>query len=132
MVAAEAGWHNAVRLLVQHPGIQVNSCNEDGETPLALARSEETLLELLIVKGLEINKRNEDGETELMVAAEVGWETAVEVMLRYPGIDPNLGDNDGITALMNAIGETWKELSVCSFKALWSTSMYRIALGGRR
>ncbi|KAH6896156.1 ankyrin repeat-containing domain protein [Coprinopsis sp. MPI-PUGE-AT-0042] len=107
MLASKAGWPNAVQRLLEHPDAGVNIVNDAGETLLMLARTEDTLVNLLQADGLDVNKRTATGETVLMMAAEIGWETAVRVMIHYPGIDLNARDDDGVTALMNAVGEGW-------------------------
>ncbi|KAK2784468.1 hypothetical protein FQN53_008457 [Emmonsiellopsis sp. PD_33] len=51
----------------------------------------------LCTRGYDVNLPAIGGRTPLSLAAENGWEAAVEVLLATRGIDPNLKDHDGKT-----------------------------------
>jgi len=55
---------------------------------------------------VNVNLQNEWGWAALMRAADMGNEKVVELLLKHPGIDVNVQDNDGRTALMLAEGKT--------------------------
>ncbi|KAH6902893.1 ankyrin repeat-containing domain protein [Coprinopsis sp. MPI-PUGE-AT-0042] len=79
----DAGWLNAARGFLEHPVLDANASDKDGNTALI----------------------RRTGRTALMLACKVGWEAAVEEMLAHPKIELNATDNDGVTALMIAAQE---------------------------
>ncbi|KAH6908083.1 ankyrin repeat-containing domain protein [Coprinopsis sp. MPI-PUGE-AT-0042] len=105
MTASQRGWSNAVRRLLARPDIDADAHDNNGDTAILLAHKEDIMLQLLAVDGVDINRRSRLGKSPLVLACEVGWETAVEVMVAHPSIEINATDSDGTTALMSAAQE---------------------------
>ncbi|KAL5477966.1 hypothetical protein EMCRGX_G024833 [Ephydatia muelleri] len=70
-------------------------------------------LQLLLDRGAQVNHQKKDGDTALHVAARGdadkrdpsiidGWASCVRVLLSQPGIDINIKNNRGCTAMMDA------------------------------
>ncbi|KAH6902894.1 ankyrin repeat-containing domain protein, partial [Coprinopsis sp. MPI-PUGE-AT-0042] len=104
MTASQRGWSNAVRRLLARPDIDADAHDNNGDTAILLAHKEDIMLQLLAVDGVDINRRSRLGKSPLVLACEVGWETAVEVMVAHPRsrLDLNIQDINGMTALMIA------------------------------
>lgn len=96
------GHTDAVRVLLQAKGIEINAANEDGLTSLHLAVTRgctDTVRVLLQAKGIDINSANEDRQTPLHFAASLGHTDIVKVLLQTKGIDVNAEDKNGWTPL---------------------------------
>ena len=83
----EGGQEAVVKLLLSQNGIDVNSVDESGSTPLSMAAwydREAIATSLLDYQGIRINGRNNLGQTPLMVALETGnIRTAQIIIERY-------------------------------------------------
>ena len=98
--AAFAGQVDLIESLVT-AGHDPDTIDDDGWTPLFLARTEAAVRTLLRL-GADPAQVTQDGETVLMAAARIGSPDAVEALVRIGGLDPNQGDAVGDTALMEA------------------------------
>jgi ankyrin repeat protein len=102
-----------VILLLARKEIRVNKKNAYGDTPLLvavdmwfgkLADKMEKITTLLLRNNLlDVNTKNKKGETALHIAATRGNVKATEVLLKCKGININLQDGNGNTALSRAI-----------------------------
>jgi ankyrin repeat protein len=106
-----------VKLLLNHPKIDINLENKNGDTPLFLSikylnnsSSEETLKILLNHPKIDINLQNKNGDTALMIAAKFSDNNAYNFLLECPNIDINLQNKNGDTALMIAAFHSNSEL----------------------
>jgi len=114
--AAKKGNLELVNSLIES-GIDVNSRNEEGWTPLICASfkskyEEHTdLIKLLLEKGADLNAKTvKYGSTALMLASANGLvETAK--MLMEAGADMNIKDKEDSTALIYALENGWIEIA---------------------
>lgn len=69
-VACYQGYFEVAKLLLSHPGVELNGLNIDGNTPLmsAAAKGNEKIVALLLEKGANVNLKNGRGETAADVA----------------------------------------------------------------
>jgi len=108
--AANSG-ENALK---QHlaSGADVNSRDDDGETPLMRAADDghTAIVETLLKSGADVNAIDEDGETALMMAAEEGHAQIVKLLLDA-GANANAKDEDGETALQKALDDNHAEVA---------------------
>jgi ankyrin repeat protein len=103
-LAAENERVAIVRLLLEH-GAEVEAFNDDGETALHGAALEGwlTVMEVLVAQGhANVDAQDSSGKTPLMLAAEVGEDEAVRLLVQK-GADVKLKDESGKTALDWAI-----------------------------
>jgi ankyrin repeat protein len=86
-------------------GADVKARGEDGWTPLHLAVANGCLkiVELLIRAKADVNAKNKWNRTPLFGAADNGSLGVAEVLLDVPGIEVNVRDDDGQTALDMAL-----------------------------
>ncbi|EON68342.1 hypothetical protein W97_07600 [Coniosporium apollinis CBS 100218] len=100
--AAATGNEAVVKLLLAHPDIDVNSKDQDGETPLwrAAAEGREAMVRLLLAQP-DID--NNYGLTPLHWTAAEGREAMVRLLLAQPDIDVNSKDNHGRTPLSSVV-----------------------------
>ena len=91
MLAAEYGYVDCVKALCNVRGINLNTKNDDGYIDLMLAERHDHVTEL--------------GYTALMLAAKKGHAKCVELLCNVRGIDVNMKNTDGATALMLAVKE---------------------------
>ena len=104
--ALDSGSLQDVKAMVRH-GANVNWRNtEMGGTGLLIAVNmrKEKLLEFLLSKGADVNLGSKRGCTPLMLACALGLPAMVEKLCQVPGINLNIGAEDGWTALMDAVG----------------------------
>jgi ankyrin repeat protein len=104
-VAAEKGKVKIVELLLAK-GLDPNSRNKCGSTPLHVAANKREVAELLIAHGADVNARNNYGATPLHRAAAKGSADVVELLLGN-GSDVNARDNDGTSPLHYAARESY-------------------------
>ena len=85
--AIEGGQEEVVKLLLSQKGVDVNSVDESGSTPLSMAAwygREAIATSLLDHQDIQINVRNRLGQTPLMIALETGHSRTAQVLLeRY-------------------------------------------------
>lgn len=115
MYAALQGHENIVQLLLAVPGINITFENESGSAlTLATRMGHEKIVELLLQASagfsessakININALDRLGKglTALMHAAEMGHENIVKILLQVPGININVQNKNGQTALNFAI-----------------------------
>ncbi|XP_070538358.1 serine/arginine repetitive matrix protein 2-like [Ptychodera flava] len=76
----------------------MRACNLDDED----ARTQ--MLELLLRHGADVNIQDNYGRTVLMIASmEEGRDDVIELLVKQEDLDPNVGDENGNTALIHAI-----------------------------
>lgn len=100
------GYTDCTRLLLKHPGIDVNLTTiQDGLSPLHIAflqcQRDETLA-LLQHEKIDVNAKRQDGMTVLYLAAYTGRLEYLELYLKR-GADVNQANKDGMTALHYAV-----------------------------
>ncbi|KAF0720107.1 hypothetical protein As57867_000548, partial [Aphanomyces stellatus] len=103
--------------LLRHPDIIVTTPNENGDTPLMLASSNglgDVIFELLARPEIvcNINVQNKRGLSALHHAAESDSPASIDTLLACSGLDVNLRDADGDTALMAACLRGLKDVVV--------------------
>ncbi len=87
--AADDGELQKIRLLIT-AGADVNTTNDDGNTPLTLAAwrgHTECVKLLLAAPGIDVNLADQYGGSPLCLAAENGHTECVKLLLAAPGID---------------------------------------------
>ncbi|XP_050391163.2 serine/threonine-protein phosphatase 6 regulatory ankyrin repeat subunit B [Patella vulgata] len=125
-------YYATASLLIEH-GIDVNTVDENGDKPLALASQtgKLELVTLLISKDCDINHQNLKGKTSLHKAILVSrlhkakkcrgysLQNRGEVikLLLQNGMNVNLGDFDGQTALFMAVGNGERSITKDLLKA---------------
>ena len=104
LTAAEDGILEEVRRLVSS-GVNPNTKDEQGETPLTLAslHGREEVVEYLLEKGADPNLGNDEGRTPLMAASILlSTESLIEILLKH-GADLHAQDKGGRTAMYWAL-----------------------------
>lgn len=99
-----------IRKLVKHPGIDINSQNENGETTLywACQNNKEYIVDALLEnKDLQDIKCN--GLTALQIAVHHEHIGIIRKLVEHPGVDIYSQDEKGNTALHTALGIKQKE-----------------------
>jgi len=91
---------DAVRELIKHH-INLEIRDNYGQTALIETVSDSTA-ELLINAGARLNAQDSGGRTALIMAAENNETEKLKVLLKTPGVDLEVRDNKGETALMKA------------------------------
>ena len=95
-----------VKLLLNHPDIDVNARNDDKNTALSIASwwSRENVVKMLLDRPeINVNDQGSEGETALMVAAQNNYSDIVKQLLAHSNIGINIRDHYGETALMYAL-----------------------------
>ncbi len=111
IMAAEKG-HNEVVTLLLEKGADINTINVFGGTALhgALSGRDPVLAQLLIERGADVTTKHRGTNcTVLMAAAGGGYADVVSSMLEK-GVDVNVEDRQGYTALTYAAGEGHTEI----------------------
>jgi ankyrin repeat protein len=102
---------NIVKLLLEHPNIDVNIRDVDGWTVLMRVCKYNTYSNIEIVKlllkhpNIDVNIQDVDGWTALIVAVDNNIQSNIEIiklLLEHPDINVNIKDVDGWNALMTA------------------------------
>ena len=97
MVALHHSQNNVVQLLLNHPQIDVNKVDRDGECALYCAvhyYNHEGIAALLARQDLTtINQRNNDGRTPIMEAVRLNALTCFNLLLAHPEVDLDTRDN---------------------------------------
>ncbi|WP_265033762.1 ankyrin repeat domain-containing protein [Wolbachia endosymbiont (group A) of Sicus ferrugineus] len=96
------GHTDAVRVLLQAKGIDINAANEDGLTSLHLAVTRGctgTVKTLLQAKGINVNAEDKNGWTSLHLAVLHGYTDTVKVLLQEERIDVNAPSKERYTPL---------------------------------
>ena len=95
-----------VKLLLEHPAIEVNSKDSKGLTALhfaVISKNIEAVRLLLDHQQVDVNCQDEkNGSTPLHIAAFDNNVAAIKMLLTKPGIDINIKDIDGNTPAMLA------------------------------
>jgi len=91
-------------------GIDINSKDPDGNTPLMIAcvyKHLDIVKSFRNIPGINVNTQNVYmEETALILACQYNMgDDIVEELLQFPGIDINLGDSNNRTPLMHSIYE---------------------------
>ncbi|CCX31727.1 Similar to Putative ankyrin repeat protein RBE_0317; acc. no. Q1RJR6 [Pyronema omphalodes CBS 100304] len=111
--AAEEGYTEIVKILLQKDDVAVNSAEDDGSTPLLLAASSghSEVVRLLLAKdGVEVNKADDTGSTPLSYAARVGHSEVMRLLLAKDGVEMNKADNEGSTPFSYAAQWCYSEV----------------------
>ena len=109
-----------VHALFQRGEIDPYAQDAEGDSALFwafLGRSSEATLALLACSNVDVNLRNSKQETALIKACRLradrpNFPDFVRTILQIPGIDPNLQDENGDTALLWAIKNSAVEAAV--------------------
>jgi len=104
MSAAQFGLKEAVKLLLEHPDIGVNICDDIGITALMCGsiNGYTEIVEMLLNHGADVNLQDTRQRfSALMCAAEKGHEKIVKMLLNH-GANVNVQANKGQTALILA------------------------------
>jgi ankyrin repeat protein len=98
-----------VKMLLEHPNIDVNMMNYLGLSALTLVSmylnmnsTYETLRMLLDHPDINVNLKNRTGHSALMILLRNNDELAIRMLLRHPDIDINLQNYEGSSALILA------------------------------
>ena len=103
--AAEGGHEEMVRLLLNRKGVDPDSGDSRGRTPLYWAGGHEGIVKLLLDrKEVNPDSRNNYNETPLMYAAQDGHEKIVKLLLDRKEVNPDSRDSRGRTPLYWAGG----------------------------
>lgn len=95
------GHPEVVRLVLGH-GADINSHDVDGETPLMRTLYQPDIVSLLLDHGAEVaGTSKKTGQNVLTSTVMLGGSQTLRVLLAH-GIDPNMQDREGRTALMMA------------------------------
>ncbi|KAL1851077.1 hypothetical protein VTK73DRAFT_9546 [Phialemonium thermophilum] len=101
-LAAVEGHEEILRLLLDAGQVDVNACDDDGDTPLVkVALRGSNTVKLLLDAGADIHSRDVLGNTPLILAAS-GWKENVVKQLLEAGANPHSRNAKGTTALIMA------------------------------
>src|SRR5271154_3810358 len=104
-VAAYFGLREAMTALLATDGIDPDSKNDYGQTPLSWAaeNGHEAVVKLLLATdGVDPDPKDSQGQTALSWAAANGHEAVVKLLLATDGVDPDSKDSGGRTPLPRA------------------------------
>lgn len=104
--AAKKGLKQLILFLIEK-GININSQDEDGETPLhyAARKNRPEIINLLLDHGAQINVQDNVKDTPLHIAAMRGHEPIIQLLLQK-GAFVNSINNEGMTPLHYAISNS--------------------------
>ncbi|CAG7922744.1 unnamed protein product [Penicillium olsonii] len=104
LASAETGDCGAIIGCLRNRGADLESKNNDGETPLTLGskNGHEKVVKLLLEYGADLESRDIKARTPLALGVRNGHEKAVRLLLEY-GADLESKDFDGNTPLASAI-----------------------------
>ncbi|KAH7008027.1 hypothetical protein EDB80DRAFT_531025, partial [Ilyonectria destructans] len=104
-IAAREGHHAVVKLLVEE-GFLIGARDGDGRTPLSYAceggHIESAQVLLNKKRFAAVNSTDKDLRTPLSYAAAEGHVNVVAILVGHGGVDPNIEDVEGKTALIHA------------------------------
>ncbi|XP_053973315.1 uncharacterized protein LOC128873643 [Hylaeus volcanicus] len=80
-------------------------------------------VDLLVEHGANVTLENNRGQTALHVACRSHSLECVEILLKRCGCDPNIGDDDGKTALHLALGRSLLAHNVTEFLVTWKADV---------
>ncbi len=99
---SQAAWNGDMDIMAMllAQGIDINSCQKDGRTPLSWAagNSHPNAVRFLIQQGAQVNKADAKGQTPLSWAADKDAIEVVAILLDH-GAQPNKADAQGKTSL---------------------------------
>ena len=101
-IAIAKKYIHIVKLLLEHPDIQVNLKNNNDFPPLMLDDRFDIIKLLLEHSDIQVNLKANNEITKLMIAAAHDNLDIIEFLLAHPDIQVNLQTNNGITALIMA------------------------------
>ena len=112
MFAAVAGRAEAVDRLLQEENIIVDARDNNNNTALILSGrlGNTDVIQSLLSKGADVNAQNVAGTTALMWAAPMGHSDATTMLLEAEGINVNLQNKNGQTALDLAQNDSIKNI----------------------
>ena len=97
---------NCVSLLISHDANVNLGVNYKFDRKIAIMHAAKTnnlnIIKLLVEAGCNLNKPGHCGETSLHIAAKHGGEATIEYLLIH-GANPNMTDDNGLTALFHVI-----------------------------
>ncbi|PLB50853.1 hypothetical protein P170DRAFT_316896, partial [Aspergillus steynii IBT 23096] len=104
--AAQEGYEDIVRILLESGRVRVNVRAAHRQTPLILALKKEkagVATQLLNTRGVDLNARDESGRSALSWAAMRGYVDVVQFLLTSENVDTNTTDRNGKTPLFWAV-----------------------------
>lgn len=104
--AAQEGYGEIVRILLQSGRVRVNVRAAHKQTPLILSLKREqagVATQLLKTRGIDLDARDESGRSALSWAAMRGYVAVVQFLLSSENVDPNKPDRTGKTPLFWAV-----------------------------
>jgi len=113
---------NIVRALLEHPDIDVNKSNNDGDTPLGLAVKSyniDIVRALLEHPDIDVNKSNNDGDTPLGLAVKSYNIDIVHMLLEKSDVSSFLEneqlfiDNLEADYDLSRISDIFKDIKIC-------------------
>jgi len=109
-IAAEEGWAEIVKLLVDHAA-DVNKANNNQASPLYFAaqNGHEVVVETLLVANANVNQLRNDGNSPLLTASERGHTEVVRLLLENKA-NINQPYSDGASPLYIAAQEQCEEI----------------------
>ena len=108
-LACDRGNSAMVAVLLSHPEIDVNTPGEYDLTPLLCATKggNKAVVDLLLArKDIKVNLRGSKenleirGKSALICAGELGHQDIVKQLVKHPGVEINMKDEDGYTGLI--------------------------------
>src|ERR1044071_4383257 len=102
LMAAAQNADVAVLELLLKAGADVNATNQAGATALLRAATSEDKVRLLVAKGADVKARSNTGNNALILAARQAGNSRTVKFLLDQGVDPNVMNLFGATALMSA------------------------------
>ncbi len=106
----------ALQFLLSFKDIDVTLADDVNTTPLmeGVKNGDEKFVQEILLKGggVTVNVPDNEGSTPLIEAVRRGHYEIVRLLLAVPGIDVNLADHDGLTALLWAAGDSLADFSI--------------------